>query len=145
MAKIAQFLCRTRNPGRRDWTDWLTYGYLVLGIVLMFGPVVWLVLSSFKTDAELQRFPPRLLPYAQQMIELPGREAPLPAYRGISGEIDGQAFGMVRRVGLTAQVVSADAPQTIQRIPFKALAPIEEIKFETGNYTELFERFNFPL
>ena len=30
----------------------------------MFGPVAWLVLSSFKTQAALVQFPPSLLPLA---------------------------------------------------------------------------------
>ncbi len=40
MASTLAFLTRTRaGKGRMDWTDWLTYGYLMLGILLMFGPV----------------------------------------------------------------------------------------------------------
>ena len=32
----------------------------------MFGPVLWLVLSSFKTQARLLEFPPSLLPMSQK-------------------------------------------------------------------------------
>ena len=35
------------------WTDVAAYAYLALGVVLMFGPVLWLVLSSFKTQSAL--------------------------------------------------------------------------------------------
>ena len=48
---VAAMLTATRGRGRFDWTDWLTYGYLLVGLVLMFGPVLWLVLSSFKSAA----------------------------------------------------------------------------------------------
>ena len=34
----------------------------------MFVPVIWLVLSSFKTPAALVQFPPTLLPYAQETV-----------------------------------------------------------------------------
>lgn len=45
MGKVMAFLTRTRKGrGRMDWTAWVSYGYLVLGILLMFGPVLWLVL-----------------------------------------------------------------------------------------------------
>ncbi len=145
MAKIISFLTRTRTPGRCDWTDWLAYAYLSLGVLLMFGPVLWLVLSSFKTNAELQRFPPRLLPYAQATVDIPGREAPLQAYVATVGAHEGQTFGLVRRVGLTAQVVSPEVPDTIEKMPFKDLRPLEKIKLETKNYTDLFQRFEFPL
>ena len=46
------------------WTDVAAYAYLALGVVLMFGPVLWLVLSSFKTQGGLLEFPPSLLPFA---------------------------------------------------------------------------------
>jgi len=39
---------RGRN-GRIHWTDVFTYLYLTFGIFLMFGPVIWLTMSSFKT------------------------------------------------------------------------------------------------
>jgi ABC-type glycerol-3-phosphate transport system permease component len=38
----------------------------------MFLPVLWLVLSSFKTQAGLLRFPPDLLPYDQQTVTVEG-------------------------------------------------------------------------
>jgi alpha-1,4-digalacturonate transport system permease protein len=60
-----RWLVARRGVARADWTDWLAWSYLLLGVLLMFGPVVWLVLSSFKTPAALNEFPPRLLPYGQ--------------------------------------------------------------------------------
>ena len=33
------------------------------GLILMFGPALWLVASSFKSPAQLAEFPPTLLPY----------------------------------------------------------------------------------
>jgi alpha-1,4-digalacturonate transport system permease protein len=66
MASVSEFLTRTRGAqdgsGRLHWTDWASYGYLTFGIFLMFGPVVWLVMSSFKTEADLQRYPPPSCP-----------------------------------------------------------------------------------
>jgi alpha-1,4-digalacturonate transport system permease protein len=53
MRSLGAFLTATRGRSRPDWTDWVSYGYLLAGVVLMFGPVVWLVLSSFKTAAAL--------------------------------------------------------------------------------------------
>jgi ABC-type glycerol-3-phosphate transport system permease component len=44
------------------------YGYLAFGVFLMFFPVVWLLLSSFKTEADLQRYPPTFLPYQQTTV-----------------------------------------------------------------------------
>ena len=65
MSKITSFLTRTRGTGKLHFTDIITYVYLILGTVLMFGPVIWLIFSSFKTQAEIVKFPPRLLPNAK--------------------------------------------------------------------------------
>jgi alpha-1,4-digalacturonate transport system permease protein len=49
----------------REWPtlgDLLTYLALVIGAFIMFAPVAWVVLSSFKTPAELYHLPPALLP-----------------------------------------------------------------------------------
>jgi alpha-1,4-digalacturonate transport system permease protein len=42
--------------------DVLTYITLVIGTIIMFGPVVWLVLSSFKDAGELYKLQPALFP-----------------------------------------------------------------------------------
>ncbi len=94
MGRAVAFLTRTRGSrdkggSRLHWTDWFTYGYLLLGIVLMFGPVIWLVMSSFKTDAELNNFPPRFLPYAQETVTLEGHAKPMPVFTVTDGELQG--------------------------------------------------------
>ena len=43
-------------------TDLFTYVCLVLGTLIMFAPVVWMALSSFKTPADLYKLPPTILP-----------------------------------------------------------------------------------
>ena len=80
MTGAGDFLTRTRGRGRLDWSDLLTYLYLLLGTIIMFLPVLWLVLSSFKTQAGLLRFPPDLLPYAQKTVVVEGYDDPLPIF-----------------------------------------------------------------
>ena len=49
----------------------------------MFGPVLWLVASSFKTQAGLVKYPPPLLPYQQVQVEVEGfDEAAAAFHRG---------------------------------------------------------------
>src|SRR5450830_2184709 len=69
---MRQFFTRTRGRTRLHWTDWLTYLYLFAGLLLMFAPVLWLVLSSLKSEAAISDFPPTLLPYTQKMVKLGG-------------------------------------------------------------------------
>ncbi|ASJ72694.1 carbohydrate ABC transporter permease [Granulosicoccus antarcticus] len=148
MGKAIAFLTRTRGSrdhagSRLHWTDWFTYGYLLLGIVLMFGPVIWLLMSSFKTDAELNTFPPRFLPYAQEMITLDGHTKPLPIFTVTEGELEGVQVAQVRRVGIVSQVVKMDAPDEIIKIKVKEREPVEKLALAWENYSDLFKRFNF--
>ncbi len=144
MANVAEFMTRTRSGrGRLDWTDWVSYGYLCLGILIMFGPVIWLVLSSFKTDADLQRFPPRFLPYAQETAMVDGYEDPLPLYEITGGEHAGKTLAQLRRVGLVAQMVDPAAPTERLRVDVADRVEIERVSLALENYTGLFERFNF--
>ena len=143
MGRTAAFLTRTRGNGRWDWTDWVSYGYLFAGILLMFGPVLWLILSSFKTEAELQRFPPRLLPYAQETVPVEGYDDPLPLYEITGGEHEGRTLAQVRRIGLNAQMVDPAMPGERLDVDIGDRAPIERVRLATENYTVLFERFSF--
>ena len=140
---VMGFLTATRGRGRLHWTDWVSYGYLLFGIVLMFGPVVWLVLSSFKDQNELDRFPPRFLPYTQEKLVVPGFDDPLPAFTVTSGDLAGQTVGQTRRAAGRAEVVSPDNPEERIRLTADMLQPIERVAFATSNYSQLFARFDF--
>ena len=73
---MANFFTRTRGrqhgSKRLHWTDWMSYAYLLMGLLVMFGPVLWLVMSSFKTESALSQFPPSFLPYSQKEVVVAG-------------------------------------------------------------------------
>jgi alpha-1,4-digalacturonate transport system permease protein len=149
----ARFLTRTRGgplgQGRPlHWLDWLTYGYLAVGLVLMFGPVLWLVLSSFKTESALSEFPPSLLPYGQKAVAVAGEEGLKPLYRITLPGSHAQAGQTVewpelRRIGLQATHVNPANADDFVRVPVDQRQPVREFKLATGNYTELAAKFNF--
>ena len=143
MRRLRAILFATRGRGRLDWTDWVSYLYLALGLVVMFGPVLWLVLSSFKTEAGLIEFPPRLLPYEQVRITVAGHEKPLPFYEITAGEMKGRKLAEIRRIGLQAQMVDPAQPEQVIRVSTQDRAPVRELRFAWGNYTELTGRFSF--
>src|SRR5437899_12430115 len=111
MRKVATILLARRGRGAFDWTDWFTYGYLLLGLLLMFAPVLWLVLSSFKSAAALNEFPPQLLPYGQKTIAVVGHENPLPLYRVALPDGTTRELAEVRRIGLQATLVDPKSPE----------------------------------
>jgi alpha-1,4-digalacturonate transport system permease protein len=76
-AGLWAFLTRRQGAKRLSTTDIITYAFLVIGSLIMFIPVIWLVMASFKSPTNLAEFPPTFLPYANSTITLPGYDAPL--------------------------------------------------------------------
>ncbi len=62
MTAVWQFLGRTRGRKRADWVDVVTYVYLAFGFLLIFLPVCWLVINSFKTQFQLEKQDLSLVP-----------------------------------------------------------------------------------
>jgi alpha-1,4-digalacturonate transport system permease protein len=143
MEMVTSFLTRTRGHGRLHITDILTYVYLFLGTIIMFGPVLWLVLSSFKTPGEIVKFPPRLLPYRQVTVAVDGYEQPLPLFTVT--QVDGSTveLAQIRRVGLEAQMVDPINPGEVIRVHINDRAPVEFVSFALDNYIEGVQSFNF--
>ncbi|MGQ9888802.1 MAG: carbohydrate ABC transporter permease [Aggregatilineales bacterium] len=137
------FITRTRGRGRLDTGDILTYLYLLLGTVLMFGPVLWLVMSSFKEPAQLVRFPPTFLPYHQETVTVEGHNAPLPLFEVALADGSTRRLAQVRRVGIEAQMVDPANPDEIIRVNINQRMPVERVYFRLENYIEGVNRFPF--
>jgi alpha-1,4-digalacturonate transport system permease protein len=136
-------LTATRGRGRLDWTDWFTYGYLLLGTLLMFGPVLWLALSSFKTAAALNEFPPRLLPYGPKSVTIAGRSDPAPLYRVKLPDGTTRELAELRRIGIQATMADPAHPEDEVHVNIRDREPVREFHFATENYTEVFGQFHF--
>jgi alpha-1,4-digalacturonate transport system permease protein len=121
----------------------LSYLYLSLSVVIMFGPVIWLVLSSFKSSGEVVKFPPRLLPYKQETVELEGYEEPLPLFEVSLEDGTMGVLAQVRRVGLEAQMIDPDNPDEIIKVNIEDRTPVERVYFGLENYIEGVQSFNF--
>lgn len=140
---LVKFLTRTHGKGRLDWTDWLSYGYLFVGLFTMFAPILWLVMSSLKTESAISQFPPTFLPYSQKSVPVAGHEKPLPLF--LTKMEDGQMREMaqVRRIGIMATMVDPARPDTTFQVNINDRKPINELKFASTNYTDLFAKFSF--
>ena len=143
MSAIWGFLTRTRGKNKLHITDMITYLYMGLSVLIMFGPVLWLVLSSFKTSAEVVKFPPRLLPYRQETVVVEGYEEPLPLYEVTMEDGSVVQLAQVRRIGLEGQMVDPSDPEEIIKVHIDDREPIERVVFSLDNYVEGVESFNF--
>jgi alpha-1,4-digalacturonate transport system permease protein len=145
MSFFEDFISRTHGKKRLDIADVLTYLYLLLGTILMFGPVIWLVMSSFKTQAELLRFPPRFLPYRQETLVLEGYDEPLQLFTVTMEDGTVRTLAQVRRVGIEAQLIDPANPEEIIRVNINQRQPVEDIYFSLDNYERGIESFDFWL
>jgi alpha-1,4-digalacturonate transport system permease protein len=140
---MLRFFTRTRGRQRLDWTDWLSYLYLLAGLLVMFGPVLWLLMSSFKSESALSQFPPTFLPYSQKEVVVAGHDKPLPLFLVKDAQGQTRELAQVRRIGIMATMVDPRQPQEEVRVNINARQPIRELKFATANYTDLFGKFAF--
>jgi len=145
---VAGFLTNTKSKNKGSGAslsaaDMLSYLYLTLGTFLMFGPVIWIVFASFKTEAEIYSFPPRLLPYQQETVVIPGYDDPLPLFEVPQEDGSMITAAKVRRVGLSATMVDPNTPDETFTYPDADLIPIEEVVWSLENYEEGIQGFNF--
>ena len=143
MSTLTTFLARKRGRRGADLSDILTYAYLIVGVIVMFGPVAWLVLSSFKTQAGLLEFPPTLLPLGQVTVEVEGYDEPLPVYDMTTEDGSVVQLAQVRRIGLEAQMVDPADPEEIIRVPTGERTEVRRLQLAWENYIVPLQRFNF--
>ena len=143
MNRVVQLVTLRRGGRAFDWTDYVSYAYLFVGIALMFGPVLWLVLSSFKTGAALNEFPPRLLPYGQATVNVPGHTSPLALFRAKLPDGTTRELVEVRRIGIVATMIDPKKPDDEFKINIRDREPVREFRLATENYSEIFGKFDF--
>lgn len=62
MSAILKFLSRTQGKNGPALVDWISYIYLLLGFLIIFLPVLWLLLNSIKSQFLLQKLDTNILP-----------------------------------------------------------------------------------
>jgi alpha-1,4-digalacturonate transport system permease protein len=139
---LAAFLTRLHGGNRFSTIDLLTYGYLFFGTIVMFGPVLWLVMSSFKTEAALYDGRPTFWPYSPQTVQVEGYADPLTLY---NATVDGQTrqLAQVSRVGLVARMVDPQDPTTIIEVNIRDRSPVMVLRFAIENYSGALQAFPF--
>ncbi len=140
---LKQFLTQTHGKGRLDWTDYLSYGYLLVGLFTMFAPVVWLVMSSLKTEDAISQFPPTFLPYSQQVVQVKGHDQPLPLFMTKTPQGE-RPMAQVMRLGIEATMIDPQQPEApALKVNINDRVPMNNIQFAFENYTEVFGKFSF--
>ncbi|MBN1657928.1 MAG: carbohydrate ABC transporter permease [Anaerolineae bacterium] len=143
---LAGFLLRRQGGKKLSTADVITYLYLGLGTLLMFGPVLWLIVSSFKPIEGLYDFPPTFLPYRQETVEVEGYDKPLAVYNVTMEDGSVQRLAQVARVGLVARMIDPNQPgmKPID-VNLDQRTPVRSVYFSVSNYTEAVQRFPFMI
>src|SRR5690606_5900042 len=116
MSGMIRFLTRRRGGKGRPWTDIVTWAWLIGGPLIMLGPAVWLVGSSFKSPAALAEFPPTILPYVTQKVTVEGYDKPLDLYEATLEDGSTAVLAEVRRIGIVSQMVDPKNPGEIVKV-----------------------------
>ena len=143
MSRVAAFLTRRRGGRGWHWTDVFIWTWLIGGLIVMFGPALWLVMSSFKSPAQLAEFPPTLLPYATEQVMVEGYDKPLNLFTAKLPDGTTKVMAEVRRIGIVSQLVDPEEPGEIVKVNIADREPVRQVHFATENYTEPFEHFDF--
>lgn len=133
---FSAFFGRKRGRNGFDWTDALAYTYLVIGILIVLLPVVWMAVSSVKSQAALGENDPRILPYDQALVTPPGGGRPLGVFTLTRENGTVEEVALVAPRGANAQVYALAKPGEMFEVPRKSLTRKDVLQPHFENYTD---------
>ena len=142
---VKNIVTQKKYKEKYHWTDYFSYFYLFLGVFLMFGPIIWLGLSSVKTLAGIQEYPPTILPLSQIQVEVDGYEKPLSLYNVTLEDGSTTELAEIKRVGITSKMVDPKDTEQTYKIPIDKREKIREFSVQWENYLDPLRKYNFLL
>jgi len=142
---IKNIVTQKKYKEKYHWTDYFSYFYLFLGVFLMFGPIIWLGLSSVKTNAGIQEYPPTILPLSQIQVEVEGYDKPLSLYNVTLDDGSQTQLAEIKRVGITSKMVDPNDAEKKYKIPIDKREKIREFSVQWDNYLDPLRKYNFLL
>jgi len=142
---VKNIVTQKKYKEKYHWTDYFSYFYLFLGVFLMFGPIIWLGLSSVKTLAGIQEYPPTILPLSQIQVEVDGYEKPLSLYNVTLEDGSVTELAEIKRVGITSKMVDPNDTEKKYKIPIDKREKIREFSIQWNNYLDPLRKYNFLL
>ena len=142
---VKNIVTQKKYKEKYHWTDYFSYFYLFLGVFLMFGPIIWLGLSSVKTLAGIQEYPPTILPLSQIQVEVDGYEKPLSLYNVTLEDGSTTELAEIKRVGITSKMVDPKDTEKTYKIPIDKREKIREFSVQWENYLDPLRKYNFLL
>ncbi len=135
-ADVSSFLTRRRSPHGLHWTDWLSYAYLAVGVLLVILPIFWMFMSSIKSPRALVENDPRLLPYEQLTIPAADGSRQLGVFIWTKPDGSTADVAFIGPRGANARVYELSNPSEIIEVSRTALARRDIIQPRFENYTD---------
>ena len=142
---VKNIITQKKYKEKYHWTDYFSYFYLFLGVFLMFGPIIWLGLSSVKSLAGIQEYPPTILPLSQIQVEVDGYGKPLSLYNVTLEDGSTVELAEIKRVGITSKMVDPKDTEKTYKIPIDKREKIREFSVQWDNYLDPLRKYNFLL
>ena len=142
---VKNIVTQKKYKEKYHWTDYFSYFYLFLGVFLMFGPIIWLGLSSVKSLAGIQEYPPTILPLSQIQVEVDGYGKPLSLYNVTLEDGSTVELAEIKRVGITSKMVDPKDTEKTFKIPIDKREKIREFSVQWDNYLDPLRKYNFLL
>ncbi len=133
---LSAFLTRRRGLSRLHWTDWLAYGYLLIGVLVILLPVVWMFFSSLKSQRALMENDPRLLPYEQATIKSPDGERSFSLFSLRKEDGSEQVVALRAPRGRNAVVFAPETPDKTFEVPRDRLTRLDRLQPHFENFTD---------
>ena len=133
---VSGFFRRQRGRQGADWTDIVAYTYLAVGVLIVLLPVIWMALSSIKSQRALVENDPRILPYDQVMVPSADGTKQLGVFTLTRPDGTRVDVAFVAPRGANAQVYDLTKPAETFEVPRAALLRKDVVKPRFENYTE---------
>lgn len=140
-----------RFPGysmkRRRWTRRTgakVLGYTAVSVVAFFFifPVIWMFFTAFKSDTDVFRFPPTLLPRDIKEVTVNGELLPLHQVTLPDGQV--RQLALVKVEEGQATYVNPNDPSEIVETRARYGEPVLEVEFQWHNFIDAMNRGSRP-
>jgi alpha-1,4-digalacturonate transport system permease protein len=133
---VSGFMTRKHNRHGAHWTDWLSYAYLAIGVMLVLLPIFWMFMSSIKSPRALVENDPRLLPYEQVTTATPDGQRQLNVFTVTKADGSVADVAFVSPRGANALVYELMRPGETFEVPRLSLKRKDMVSPRWENYTD---------
>ena len=128
MSRMATFLTRRRGGEGWHWTDIVTWVWLIGGLVVMFGPAVWLVaLVVQDPGGSWPNSRRRSCRMSIEQVQVEGYDKPLTSTPSRCPTARTRQMAEVRRIGIVAQMVDPKNPGDIVKVNIADRTPVRAV------------------